>query len=75
MLLWKFVGRTNIILSNGDNWQRHSHVVRSALGRTVPVADFVSLSKKLFDVMGDGGRLLWDDLTMVCHRYSLSCYR
>ncbi|TFY79240.1 hypothetical protein EWM64_g4773 [Hericium alpestre] len=64
MLLWRFVGKTNVILSNGMNWQRHSRVVRSALGRTIPIADFVLLSKKLFSVMGSGGRLVWDDLTM-----------
>ncbi|THU85194.1 cytochrome P450 [Dendrothele bispora CBS 962.96] len=63
-LPWRFVGRTNVILSNGSNWKRHSHVVRSALGRTIPIGDFVTLANKLFGVMGQGGRLKWDDLTM-----------
>ncbi|KIJ98494.1 hypothetical protein K443DRAFT_133396 [Laccaria amethystina LaAM-08-1] len=58
MLLWRFVGRTNVILSNGLNWQRHSRVVKSALNRNVPIEKFASLTKKLFTVMGDGGRLL-----------------
>lgn len=65
MLLWRFVGRTNVILSNGKNWQRHSRVVKSALDRNVPIADFVGLGHKMFSVMGEGGRLQWDDLTMV----------
>ncbi|TFY70743.1 hypothetical protein EVG20_g2277 [Dentipellis fragilis] len=64
MLLWRFVGRTNVILANGKSWQRHSRVVKSALDRNVPIADFVGLGYKLFNVMGEGGRLLWDDLTM-----------
>ncbi|KAK1236607.1 hypothetical protein PQX77_000159 [Marasmius sp. AFHP31] len=67
-LLWRFVGRTNVILSNGSNWKRHSRVVRSALGRTVPIGDFVSLAHKLFKRMGSGGRFNFDDLTM---RYTL----
>ncbi|THU94005.1 hypothetical protein K435DRAFT_566590, partial [Dendrothele bispora CBS 962.96] len=63
-LLWRFVGRTNVILSNGSSWKRHSHVVRSALGHTIPIGDFVTLAHKLFGVMGQGGCLKWDDLTM-----------
>jgi hypothetical protein len=55
MLLWRFVGKTNIILSNGENWKRHSRVVKSALNRNLPIEDFVSLGKKLFSVMGQGG--------------------
>ena len=65
MLLWRFVGRTNVILSNGVNWQRHSRVVKSALNRNVPIEKFALLTKRLFGVMGDGGRLRFDDLTMV----------
>jgi hypothetical protein len=65
MMLWRFVGKTNVILSNGANWQRHSRVVKSALDRNVPVADFVTLARRLFKVMGDGGQFVWDDLTMV----------
>ena len=64
MLLWRFVGYSNIILSNGDAWKRHSRVVRSALNRNVPIEGFSTLAKKLFSVMGDGGKLKWDDLTM-----------
>lgn len=65
MLLWRFVGKTNVILSNGDSWKRHSHVVKSALTRNVPISEFVSLGKKLFKKMANGGLIKWDDYTMV----------
>lgn len=64
MLLWRFVGYSNIILSNGDAWKRHSRIVKAALNRNVPLEGFASLARKLFTVMGDGGRKHWDDLTM-----------
>ncbi|KJA29606.1 hypothetical protein HYPSUDRAFT_31542 [Hypholoma sublateritium FD-334 SS-4] len=64
MLLWRFVGKTNVILSNGEAWTRHSHVVKSALTRNLPISEFVSLGKKLFKKMGNGGRIKWDDYTM-----------
>ena len=64
MLLWRFVGYSNIILSNGEAWKRHSRIVRSALNRNVPLEGFATLARKLFRVMGDGGRKKWDDLTM-----------
>ena len=73
--------QTNVILSNGSNWQRHSRVVKSALQRCVlylawfpqltlpcrnlPIEDFVTLANRLFRVMKDGGKLRWDDLAMV----------
>ncbi|KAJ7750445.1 cytochrome P450 [Mycena maculata] len=68
LLLWRFVGFQNIILSNGEAWKRHSRVVKTALNRNVPVGEFASLAKKLFTQMGKGGSLHWDDLTM---RYTL----
>ncbi|KAF9464281.1 cytochrome P450 [Collybia nuda] len=64
MLLWRFVGKTNVILSNGAAWTRHSHVVKSALSRNLPIHEFVSLANKLFTKMGNGGLIQWDDYTM-----------
>ncbi|PPR01287.1 hypothetical protein CVT24_006362 [Panaeolus cyanescens] len=64
LLLWRFVGKTNVILSNGEAWVRHSHVVKSALNRNLPIHEFVSLAKMLFKKMGDGGLIRWDDYTM-----------
>ncbi|KAJ6490472.1 cytochrome P450 [Mycena vulgaris] len=68
MLLWRFVGYSNIILSNGEPWKRHSRVVKTALNRNVPIGEFASLAKRLFTQMGKGGLLHWDNLTM---RYTL----
>ncbi|KAJ6471486.1 cytochrome P450 [Mycena sanguinolenta] len=68
LLLWRFVGYQNIILSNGEAWKRHSRVVKTALNRNVPVGEFAALAKKLFSQMGKGGSLLWDEFTM---RYTL----
>jgi len=65
MLLWRFVGRTNVILSNGEAWTRHSHVVKSALSRNLPIHEFVLLGNKLFKKMGQGGPIKWDDFAMV----------
>ncbi|KAF8963374.1 cytochrome P450 [Flammula alnicola] len=65
MLLWRFVGRTNVILSNREAWTRHSLVVKSALSRHLPIAEFVSLSRKLFNEMANGGLIKWNDYTMV----------
>ncbi|KAI5822538.1 cytochrome P450, partial [Schizophyllum commune Tattone D] len=64
LLLWRLVGKTNVILSNGISWQRHSRVVKSALQRNLPIEDFVVLANRLFRVMKDGGKLRWDDLAM-----------
>ncbi|KAL1745567.1 cytochrome P450 [Schizophyllum fasciatum] len=64
LLLWRLVGKTNVILSNGSSWQRHSRVVKSALQRNLPIEDFVTLAKRLFAVMKDGGKVRWDDLAM-----------
>lgn len=65
MLLWRFVGKTNVILSNGEAWKRHSNVVKSALARNLPIEEFVSLGNKLFKKMANGGLIKWDDYTMV----------
>jgi len=73
MLLWRFVGKTNVILSNGEAWTRHSHVVKSALSRNLPIHEFVSLGNKLFKKMGQGGSIKWDDFTMV--KFDLNCSR
>ena len=65
LLLWRLVGYSNIILSNGEQWKRHSRAVKAALNRNVPIEEFVRLSEKLFKVMATGGRKRWDELAMV----------
>ena len=64
LLLWKFVGYNNVILSNGAAWKRHSKIIKAALDRNLPVEEFGFLARKLFKQMGNGGPLRWDDLTM-----------
>lgn len=65
MLLWRFLGRTNVVLSNGTAWAKHSRVVKAAMNRNLPIEEFTNLGKKLFKKMGDGGRIKFDDYTMV----------
>jgi len=38
-------------MSNGDRWKKHSRVVRNALNLSVPVNQFTTLAKNLFDVI------------------------
>ena len=65
MLLWRFVGKTNITFVNGEAWERHARVVKAAFTRNLPIYEFVSLGKKLFKKMANGGRIKWDDYAMV----------
>ncbi|OBZ71768.1 hypothetical protein A0H81_08230 [Grifola frondosa] len=67
-LFWHLVGRENVIMNNGAPWKRLSKMVRSALERNVPIDQFVLLARQLFQQMGQGGVLRWDDLTS---RYTL----
>lgn len=68
MLLWKFTGSQNIFLTEGEQWKRHSKVVRAALHSSPPIATFTSLAYKLFHKIGDGGLVKWSDYT---HRFTL----
>ncbi|KAI0083059.1 cytochrome P450 [Irpex rosettiformis] len=54
LLLWRFIGRNNILLSNGEQWRRHSKVIRNAINQSIPVPQFASLSRRLFSVIGGG---------------------
>ncbi|KAH9934285.1 cytochrome P450 [Fomitopsis serialis] len=67
-LLWHFTGRQNIFFSEGEQWKKHSKIFRAALQRTTPVGHFVALSRKLVSIIGDGGRVRWNDYT---HRFTL----
>ena len=68
LLLWRFTGYRNVILSNGAAWRRHSKIIKAALDRNLPIEEFGLLARKLSKQMGNGGSLHWDDLTM---RYAL----
>lgn len=53
LLLWQLIGRSNILLSNGDQWRKHSRLIRTAINQTIPVSQFVSLARRLISVIGD----------------------
>lgn len=51
LLLWRFIGGSNILMTNGDRWKKHSRVIRDAFNLSIPVDQFTQLSKNLFDVI------------------------
>lgn len=65
MLLWRLVGKVNVVFANGEAWTRYSRVVKSALSRNLPIDQFVSLGNKLFKKMGKGGFIKWDEYSLV----------
>lgn len=62
LLLWKFIGNSNVLLQNGDGWKKHSRMVNAALRQSLPIGQFAYLAKKLFKRLGDGGVHRFDDL-------------
>ncbi|KAI0346712.1 cytochrome P450 [Trametopsis cervina] len=64
LLLWRLIGRNNILLSNGDKWRMHSKVIRNAINQTIPVAQFAALSRRVFSVFGPGESIQrFDDMS------------
>jgi cytochrome P450 len=51
LLLWRFIGGSNILMANGDRWKKHSMTIRDAFNLSIPVNQFIHLSKNLFDVI------------------------
>lgn len=51
LLLWRFIGGSNILMANGDRWKKHSRVIRDAFNISIPVDQFTYLSKNLFDAI------------------------
>lgn len=68
MLLWRLTGRQNVFTAEGEMWKRHAKIMHEALHRTIPIEQFATLSRKTFALVGDGGRVRWNDYT---HRFSL----
>ena len=68
MLFWRLTGSKNFIFSDGDVWKTQIQAVRRVLQTNVPVNTFVSLCHKMIGIMGDGGVLMWSDLS---HRFAL----
>ncbi|KAG1866682.1 cytochrome P450 [Suillus subluteus] len=51
LLLWRFIGGSNILMANGDRWKKHSRVIHDAFNLSIPVDQFIYLSKNLFDAI------------------------
>ncbi|TFK35801.1 cytochrome P450 [Crucibulum laeve] len=64
MLFVRLVGDSNVVISNGETWKKHSTILQRALNQNLPIEQFTILCHKLFKKMGEGGVLKWDDLTM-----------
>ena len=67
LLLWQLIGRSNILLSNGEQWRKHSRLVRSAINQTIPISQFATLARRLVAVIervSDGhGLVRFDDMS------------
>jgi hypothetical protein len=68
MLLWSFIGKDNIQMTNGNQFKKLARVVKQAIEGPMPIATFVELSKKLVKCLGKGGRI---DADMWSQRISL----
>ncbi|KAH7908425.1 cytochrome P450 [Hygrophoropsis aurantiaca] len=51
LLLWRFIGNSNVLMTNGDKWRKHSRVIRDAFALPIPIDLFASLAKNLFAVI------------------------
>ncbi|KAH9928024.1 cytochrome P450 [Epithele typhae] len=71
ILLWRFIGNNNVFMANGEMGKRHARIVRDSINKTMPVDVFTSLSRTALDLIGDGGRVRWDDFA---NRYTLDAF-
>ena len=51
LLFWKFVGRSNLVFTTGDEWKKHSRVITSVFLRPPPIQDFFSVAQRLLNAM------------------------
>ncbi|EGO00251.1 hypothetical protein SERLA73DRAFT_135995 [Serpula lacrymans var. lacrymans S7.3] len=68
LLLWRFIGGSNVLMTNGDIWKKHSRLIRDAFSLSIPVDQFTSLAKNLFTVINppssstDTHTVCWSEL-------------
>ncbi|VDB92600.1 unnamed protein product [Peniophora sp. CBMAI 1063] len=62
LLLWQLIGKSNILLSNGEQWRKHSRNVRTAINQAIPIRQFALLSRRLFSVINRTRVIAFDDL-------------
>lgn len=53
LLLWRFIGCSNILMTNGTTWRKHSAVIRDGFNLRIPMESFITLSRSLFGIIGD----------------------
>lgn len=53
LLLWRFIGMSNILMTNGDIWKKHSTIIRDGFNLKIPLDNFISLSRSIFNIIGD----------------------
>jgi cytochrome P450 len=53
LLLWRFIGVSNILMTNGEIWRKHSTVIRDGFNLKIPIDTFITLSRSLFGLIGD----------------------
>ena len=53
LLLWRFIGVSNILMTNGEIWRKHSTIIRDGFNLRIPMDTFIHLSKGLFSIIGD----------------------
>ncbi|PBK62202.1 cytochrome P450 [Armillaria solidipes] len=68
MLFWRFTGRHNIFFVEGDEWWKHSSIVRALLHGNIPIDMFCALGRTLLSLLGQGGSFFWSDIS---HRITL----
>ncbi|KXN87718.1 Cytochrome P450 4F12 [Leucoagaricus sp. SymC.cos] len=64
LLLWKFVGRSNLAFTIGDEWRKHSRAITSIFSRPLPIQDFVAVAQRLLiAIERDANKTVaWDQL-------------
>jgi hypothetical protein len=65
LLFWKFVGRSNVAFTTGEEWKKHSRVVTSVFLRPPPIHDFVAITERLINAINRNASktVAWDALT------------
>ena len=65
-LFWRFVGRHNVLFTEGEEWKLHAKSVHAALQRPPPFADFAAVAQRLVTTIGDGTKIIkWDEMALL----------
>ncbi|KAK7463556.1 hypothetical protein VKT23_006903 [Stygiomarasmius scandens] len=65
-LFWRFVGKHNILFTDGEEWKMHAKSVHAALQRPAPIAEFSAIAKRLVNSIkshsGTTKCVAWDQM-------------